>query len=126
MKKSIAILGSFLIAFLFSADVARAQYTNISVHAKDGTYTYKRKDGFSSLEIQYKGDIEVNATDTDVTSISNGGYLKINQTNFGNKRAILLEGNSGGEVSRKYYEGRKEVDFNVLNGSSLEFGTQGF
>jgi hypothetical protein len=112
MKKSIVILSSFLIAFLLLTEDVKAQYTNISVHAKDGAYTYKRKNGFSSLEIQYKGDVEVNSTDTDVTSISSGGYLKINQTNFGNKRAILLEGRSGGEISRKYYEGRKEVSFN--------------
>ena len=73
---------------------------------------WRSKNNFSSTDIQYRGDISVNDTDTDVTAISPGGYLKIKKTTFGNTRSIIIESNSSGELSKEYYEGRKKMGFN--------------
>ena len=86
--------------------------TRITSSSYVNGHRWTRKNGFSSLDIQYRGDIKVNDTDTDVISISPGGYLKIKKTTFGNTRAIIIESNSKGELIREYYEGRKKVPFN--------------
>ena len=86
--------------------------------SKNDSYSYKRKDGFSSFEVQFKGDVQVNDSDTDVTSISAGGYLKINQTTFGNKRAITIESGPNGELSKNIMkvERRKIIRMKGKNG----------
>jgi len=98
------------LALLFSGHGSLAQ-VRVSSKWNNDSFTYKRKDGFSSLEIGLKGEIQVNDSDTDVTSISEGGYLKISQTTFGNKRSILMESGAGGSLNKSYYEGRKEKEF---------------
>jgi len=110
MNRLIVTIQIFFIAMLFTGADAIAQF-HVSSKWHNDTYTYKRKDGFSSLEVNFKGEVQVNDTDTDITSISPGGFLKINQTTFGNKRTIIMEGGSGGKLSRTYYEGRKEHEF---------------
>lgn len=75
-------------------------------------HRWTSKNNFSSMDIQYRGEISVNDSDTDVTSISPGGYLKIKKTTFGNTRSIVIESNSSGELSKEYYEGRKKMGFN--------------
>jgi hypothetical protein len=66
--------------------------------------------GLSNFNIEYRGNIEVNDTDTDVISISPGGYLEISKTTFGSKRSIIIE-SSAGKLKKEYYEGRSLMDF---------------
>ena len=111
MKQSIRNYSLALLALLLISPLLNAQNIYVSSKWNDGVFTYKTRSGGSSLEINYKGEIQVNSSDTDVTSISDDGYLKINQTTFGNKRSILLEGGPDGKVTRTYYEGRKSRPF---------------
>jgi hypothetical protein len=75
-------------------------------------HVYKTSDSFSSFEVRYKGKILVNNDDTDVTSISPNGYLKIEKSSFGNSRAIIIESNNNGELRKEYYEGKTKLDYN--------------
>ncbi|MEM7108341.1 MAG: hypothetical protein AAF519_08955 [Bacteroidota bacterium] len=81
------------------------------VISNKSTYRSKRSGLGNNFNIEYRGDIDVNDTDTDVTSISPGGYLEISKTTFGSKRAIVIEPR-GGTLKKEYYEGRKEVPWN--------------
>ena len=65
----------------------------------------------TSYKIEYEGDFELSDDDTDVISISRGGYLEISKTTFGNKRRILIENEAGGKLDKKYYVGRKKTPF---------------
>lgn len=66
--------------------------------------------GLKSFNIEYRGDIEVNDTDTDVIGISRGGYLEISKTTFGSKRSIVFESKEG-KLVKEYYEGRRKIDY---------------
>ncbi|RLD25491.1 MAG: hypothetical protein DRI54_04765, partial [Bacteroidetes bacterium] len=72
---------------------------------------YKYKDNFSDYDIQVKGKIKVNNDDTGIISISPGGSLKVSKKTFGNKRAVLIESNSKGDLNYEYYEGRTKIDY---------------
>jgi len=74
-------------------------------------HVYKTSDSFSSFEVRYKGKILVNDNDSDITSISPNGYLKIEKSSFGNSRAITIESNSQGKLSKEYYEGKTKLEF---------------
>ncbi len=66
--------------------------------------------GLKSFDVEYRGEIEVNATDTDITSIAPGGYFEVSKTTFGSKRSIVIEP-SGGKLVKEYYEGRSKVNY---------------
>lgn len=83
-------------------------------------HVYKTSDSFSSFEVRYKGKIMVNDNDSDVTSISPNGYLKIEKSSFGNSRAIIIESNPDGKLTREYYEGKTKMDFNPDGAKWLE------
>lgn len=72
---------------------------------------YKYSDNFSNYDIQVNGKITVNDNDTGIKDISPGGSLKISKKTFGNKRTIIIESNSSGNLNYEYYEGRTEIPF---------------
>jgi len=77
----------------------------------NGKCQYKYSDGFTNYDINVKGDIKVNNDDTDIKSISAGGYLKFSKKTFGNKRSITIESNSQGKLTYEYYEGRSKTPY---------------
>ncbi|MEM9299339.1 MAG: hypothetical protein AAGA64_13240 [Bacteroidota bacterium] len=117
-SKFVAFVVLFSTVVLFSPE-ASGQRTVIKDKNKNSRVILSDKNVYRStrsslgnnFNIEYKGDIEINDTDTDVTSISPGGYLEISKTTFGSKRAIVIEPR-GGTLKRQYYEGRKEVEWN--------------
>ncbi len=93
-----------LLGFVFLFNTAFAQNY---CYQNPGNGKFKYSDGFANYDIQVKGDITVNDDDTDIKSISAGGYLKFSKKTFGNKRSITVESNSSGKIDYEYYEGRK-------------------
>lgn len=109
------LINTLLITNVF-ADRQNSDSSNSSVKIyiqkyQDGKKQYRFSNVFSSFDIQVKGDISVNDDDTGIKSISPGGYIKISKRTFGNKRTIIIESNTNGELSYEYYEGRKEIPF---------------
>ncbi|MEQ8925823.1 MAG: hypothetical protein RLO81_08425 [Fulvivirga sp.] len=84
----------------YDADSRSGKY-----HSKSVSFS-----GLKSFELEYRGEIKVNDSDTDVTDISAGGYLEISKTTFGSKRAIVIEKKEG-KLVKEYYEGRQKVAF---------------
>lgn len=84
---------------------------SVSYSSHNSVHTYKSKDSFSSYEIQHKGKIEVTENDQAIKSISSGGFLKVSKTTFGNKRAIVIESTSSGNLQYTYYVGKKATPF---------------
>jgi hypothetical protein len=65
----------------------------------------------TGYDVEYEGDVEISDDDTDVLSVSRGGYLEISKTTFGSKRKIYIENGSSGKLEKEYYEGRKQIPF---------------
>ncbi|MCF6359496.1 MAG: hypothetical protein L3J29_01900 [Cyclobacteriaceae bacterium] len=75
------------------------------------TRTYKNNNGVSNTELEYRGKIIFTDDETDVKSISPGGFLRFSKRSFGTKRLIVLEGESNGNIYREYKEGSKKIAF---------------
>ena len=93
MKKITLILLVFALS-----TIVHAQNTNKVVVKGNGSqqHSYRTSNGLTSTNIEYDGTIVFNETDTDVESISRGGFLKISKRTFGTRRTVLLEGKSNG------------------------------
>ncbi|MDM8158317.1 hypothetical protein QUH73_00680 [Labilibaculum sp. K2S] len=77
---------------------------------KEITISWNSNWNVENLKISTNGDIEFNDNYTEITSISDGGYLKISMVSFGMKRKLYVNSDDGRVVYR-YFEGNKEVDF---------------
>lgn len=73
--------------------------------------THRHSGIFTDYTIEYEGDFVLSDDDTDVISVSRGGYLEISKTTFGSKRKVLIENGSGGKLEKTYYVGRKETPY---------------
>jgi len=93
-----------LLILLFLTRISFAQDYN-------KTHTYKVNNGVSNTELEYRGKITFTEDETDVKSISPGGFLRFSKRSFGTKRSILLEGESNGSIYREYREGSKKREF---------------
>lgn len=82
-----------------------------SIIQSENNKHYKYKNSFSDYDIHVKGKIKVNDDDTGILSISPGGSLKVSKKTFGNRRAVIIESNSKGELNYEYYEGRTQIDY---------------
>lgn len=77
---------------------------------KEITISWSSNWNTENLKISTNGDIEFNENYTDITSVSDGGYLKISMVSFGMKRKLYVSSEDGRIVYR-YFEGNKEVNF---------------
>lgn len=68
---------------------------------------YCYSDGITNYKLTFSGSITFNDEETDITSISPGGYLKFSKTSFGNTRGVIIESNKNGNLLREYYVGKK-------------------
>ena len=101
------LFGFFILTFM---TISAQEYVQ-NVNVINGRTQYKYSDSFTNYEVQVKGNIKVNGDDTGILSISPGGSLKISKKTFGNKRSIIIESNSAGEMNYEYFEGRREVPY---------------
>ena len=71
-----------------------------------GNFTYSHNG--EKLQVNYRGDIEFTADDTDVQRLSPGGYLKITD---GDGRTVEFRANASGQIERRYWSGTSERPF---------------
>ena len=74
-------------------------------------HTYFTFAGFTYFDIKHNGRITVTDDDRGIKSISPGGYLRISKKTFGNKRILLIESNSNGELQYSYTERKREIPY---------------
>ena len=72
---------------------------------------YKSKDSFSAYEIEYRGKITVSDDDKNIIAIEPDGYIKIAKSSFGNSRTIEIKSDKQGNLTKKFFDGRKEIAF---------------
>ena len=110
-----------VVAFLMplASDVSLAQinlgkstHVNVSVNGKR---TYIVKNNRTSLEVEMKGDIELNEDESEVIAISRGGYLEIKEKKQGVRHHVLIEGESGGRMSFSYKRNGKRLDYEDMD-----------
>ncbi len=99
------ILTLFLAGFpLFCGEVLAQSGTSSS------STNFITEDNNQKLKIEYNGKIAIGNDEKSISSISEGGYLKIEKTTFGNSRSILVS-NSGKGLDYEYKEGGRTKPF---------------
>jgi beta-lactamase regulating signal transducer with metallopeptidase domain len=68
-------------------------------------------DGKEKLEVNYRGTIEFTDDDTDVKSLSPGGWLRIKDGRWIGSRTVEFTADSAGTISRRYWVGSSERPF---------------
>lgn len=101
-----------VLALFFFSTISVAQDETFTIDGKENkTHTYKNNTGVTNTELEYRGKIIFTEDETDVKYISPGGFLRFGKRSFGNKRSIILEGESNGVIYREYREGSKKLPF---------------
>ncbi|MCE7055691.1 hypothetical protein LZF95_13475 [Algoriphagus sp. AGSA1] len=97
---------------LFAFNVAHAQSRSSSNTSSSNGYTsrFTSNDNNQKLNIESNGKIAIGSDEKSISSISKGGYLKIEKTTFGNTRSIFIS-NSNGGLDYEYKEGRSVKPF---------------
>ncbi len=110
LRLLLSILTSFLL--LVSAAQAQHQHTNVEVYnsTKESSTEMRIRNDNESLNIEIDGTITIAPDDRSISAISDGGFLKIKKTTFGNTREIFIK-NTGGTLSYEYKEGGRTVPF---------------
>ena len=90
-----------------------SEHTSSSQHRNSedqkGNYIWANDD--HKIEIQYKGRFEFTDDDTDVKSLSPGGYLKIREVRGPNTTSVELTADATGNITRRYWAGASERPF---------------
>jgi hypothetical protein len=112
------LLSYFLLAFMVfqpvnvSAQKSSKKNYSINTSNKNGKSTIHVKDNGKDFKIEYEGQFKLSDDDKDIISVSNGGFIEITKTSFGNRRRVVIESDRNGNLIRKYYVGRSEKDYN--------------
>ncbi len=120
MQKSLFTKGNFLaliiLTFLFIQpnEVFSQKRSNrsTSITTKDGRRTIHITDNNKDFRIEYEGDVTLSDDDKDIIAITEGGFIEITKSSFGNRRRILIESDRTGNLIRKYYVNHREKDYN--------------
>ncbi|MEZ4796680.1 MAG: hypothetical protein R2785_05880 [Flavobacteriaceae bacterium] len=108
----IIVLLAFLIALPSSSNAQRTKSKSSYSINNDGKGRIQITNNGKEFQIEYEGDITLSDDDSDIVAISNGGFIEIEKSSFGNRRRIVIESDRNGNLIKKYYEGRTEKDFN--------------
>ena len=65
------------------------------------------------LSIELDGDIEFNEDETDIAWMSDDAYFELEEKRDGKKRRIEIEPGEDGKPEHRYFEGRKEIPYDV-------------
>ncbi|WP_224995773.1 hypothetical protein [Cesiribacter sp. SM1] len=111
---TLRLLLSIVLSFtLFvSAVQAQHQHSNVKVYSanRESSTQLKIQNDNESLNVEIDGTITIGPDDRSISAISEGGFLKIKKTTFGNTREIFIK-NTGGTLSHEYKEGGRTVPF---------------
>jgi len=82
-----------------------------SQHKSRSSGNYSWSNGRDKLEVKYDGEIEFTDDDTDVKSLSPGGYLRIKDTSAAGGRTVEFNADASGAVTRRFWVGSTEKPF---------------
>ena len=106
---------NLLIAMLTILSLAGIAFTSqaqlaFSLSERNGNSTYKVKNRDGSFDVEYDGDIVLSDDDTDIVSISRGGYFTLSKSSFGASRKVKIESDRDG-LTKQYFVGWSEEDW---------------
>ncbi|AHM60091.1 hypothetical protein D770_09170 [Flammeovirgaceae bacterium 311] len=110
---TLRLLLGICLGFVLLISAAQAQETHhVEVYSstKESSTQMKIRNDNESLNIEIDGTIIIAPDDRSISSISEGGFLKIKKTTFGNTRELFIK-NTGGTLSHEYKEGGRIVPF---------------
>lgn len=99
----------FYVCFLFTVSTSYAQ-TRISTSTSRSSSKFVSQNNNQKLNIEFNGDISIGSDERSISSISRGGYLKIEKTTFGNSRSLFIS-SSGSGLEYDYREGGSQKPF---------------
>lgn len=106
----LALLLLFLTTPLICGETL-AQNTSVSARSNgSGTSKWTVNDNNQKSSLETNGKITVSDDEKSISSISPGGYLKIEKTTFGNSRSLFIT-NKGGSLDYEYKEGGRTKPF---------------
>ena len=101
-----------ILALLYpSFSEAQRRSTSVNVNSNGKTTVSIKNSYGKNFSMEYKGEIELADDDSDVISISRGGYMEIKRSAFGSRRRILIEPDGSGNLIRKYWVGNSQKNF---------------
>jgi hypothetical protein len=89
---------------------AVAQSSDVIAQSKGSTNKWSVNDGKQKSSLETNGKITVSEDEKSISSISPGGYLKIERTTFGNSRSLFIT-DKGGSLDYQYKEGGRTKPF---------------
>ncbi len=98
---------------------AIAQKNNYSARLSNSKISYSSNTG-QEYKIEYRGDVVLNDSDTEIVSVSDGGYVSIGKRTFGSSRKIVIESNGSGGLTKKYYVNGNQQDYDSEGKKWLE------
>ncbi len=119
MKNRICTLVLSCVACLAGVLPAAAQIhvgenTHINM-TSNGKHQYTIKKNGYMLSFELKGDIELSGDDTEVVSISRGGYLEMEEKGRGDHHNLRIDGLSGGRLEYRYKRNGRATDFEDID-----------
>lgn len=97
-----------LLILLASLQYLNAQTISTSNNGSNQNFVYQ--DDNKKLKVESNGKIAISNDGKSISSISPGGFLKIEKTTFGNSRSITIK-NDGSELQYEYKEGGRSKPF---------------
>jgi len=98
----------FCITSLLFLTETSAQSISSTSNGSGNNFVYQ--DSEKKLKIESNGDIAISNDEKTISSISPGGYLKIEKTTFGNSRSVVIN-NKGNGLEYEYKEGGRVKAF---------------
>ena len=103
LKARVFWLLASCLALLISSPVPGFQKTQKSRDESQSTTTWIQQDNGEKRRLEIRGKAEFNDEYTDITSVSEGGWVIIEEVHDGQSRRYEVRGNGGGEITRSFY-----------------------
>lgn len=93
--------------------------SSTSVNVTDDHYRIRIERGDCELEIELDGELEVNDAETQVTGLSAGGELEIEEKRGRESRRLIIEEARGGDLVRRWWVDGREVAYDAASAAWL-------
>lgn len=113
MKNYYSLHRLFLLLLILSCPLFCGEVlaqTGQAIAHSNGTSKWTVNDNNQKSSLETNGKITVSEDEKSISSISNGGYLKIEKTTFGNSRSLFIT-NKGGSLDYEYKEAGRTKPF---------------
>ena len=88
-----------------------SSHSEVRSAGQETTGNFSWSNGSERVSVNYRGTFGLNDTDTDIVSLSPGGYLKISDGGWLRGRSAEFTADASGAISRRYWVGSSERPF---------------